>query len=181
MVAEKSLGAYSMSMKRWGVILILILAFAGLADSAYLAQHEASGTPLICNIQNLSGCNIVANSQYSRIFGIPVADFGVLFYSIIFVLAALELVLFDRLLRRVLQVFALVGLATSVVTTLVQIFLIQALCIYCLASAVITVIIFILATLIEPIKIKEQQQVSPASLEATQGAAPPSLRMPPAP
>src|SRR5450756_2536745 len=96
-------------MKRVGVVLILILAFAGLADSAYLAQHEASGTPLLCNIQNLSGCNIVANSQYSHIFGIPTAEFGVLFYSILFVLAALELVIFDRLLRRVLQGFALIG------------------------------------------------------------------------
>jgi uncharacterized membrane protein len=158
-------------MKRWGVALILILAFAGLADSAYLAQHEASGTPLICDIQNLSGCNIVANSQYSHIFGIPTAEFGVLFYSILFVLAALELVLFDRLLRRVLQVFALIGLIISVITTLTQIFLINALCIYCLASALITVLIFILATLIEPMKKFVRQIPSPP---------PSSFTMPPA-
>lgn len=168
-----------MGMKRMGVVLILLFAFAGLADSAYLAQHEASGTPLICNIQNLSGCNIVANSQYSRIFGIPTAEFGVLFYSIMFVLAALELVIFDRLLRRVLQGFALVGLAVSIVTTAVQVFLINALCIYCLASAVITVIIFIFATLIEPIKKSAQKDVPPVPPGASPNAV--HLTMPPAP
>ncbi len=138
-------------MKRFGVIGILTLAFFGLADSAYLAQHEASGTPLLCNIQNLSGCNIVAASQYSHLFGIPLAEFGVLFYSIVFVLAALELVIFDRLLRRVLQVTALVGVAASLYFSLVQIFLIGAFCIYCLASALIALFILILASLIEPI------------------------------
>ncbi len=163
-------------MKRMGVVLILFLAFCGLADSAYLAEHEASGVPLICNIQNFSGCNIVAASQYSHIFGIPVAALGVLFYSIMFVLAALELVIFDRLLRRVLQGFALVGLVVSIFSTITQVFVINALCIYCLASALITVLIFILATFIEPIK-RKVPQIPPAP---TQAPRPSHFQMPPA-
>ena len=157
-------------MKRAGIILILFLAFCGLADSAYLTQHELSGTPLICNIGNLSGCNIVAASQYSRIFGIPLAEFGVLFYCIIFVLAALELVLFDQLLRRVLQAVSLVGLLSSLYFTFVQIFFIGAFCIYCTASALITLFIFILATRIEPIR--RRAAVGPSEV-------PPHLAMPP--
>lgn len=159
-------------MKRIGVVLILFFAFCGLADSAYLAEHEATGTPLICNIQNLSGCNVVASSSYSHIFGIPVAEFGVLFYSILFVLAALELVIFDQLLRRVLQLFAVVGLGVSLYSTFVQVFYIKALCIYCLASAVVTVFIFILATLIEPVYVRKS-----AAMVATPPA--PHLPMPP--
>lgn len=139
-------------MKRVGVVAILALAFFGIADSAYLAQHEINGTPLLCNIQGLSGCNTVASSQYSQIFGIPLAEFGVLFYGVLFVLAALELVLFDRLLRRTLQVVALVGIISSLYFTYVQMFLIQAFCIYCLASAVIALLIFIFASLIEPLR-----------------------------
>lgn len=162
-------------MKRIGVVFIAILAFAGLADSAYLAQHAASGTPLLCNIQGLSDCNVVAASQYSRIFGIPLAEFGVLFYSILFVLAALELVLFDRLLRRVLQVVSLVGLITSAFSTIVQVFFIQALCIYCLASALITLLVFICASLIEPLQKSVRQTLPPAP------PTPPRLSMPPAP
>lgn len=139
-------------MKRAGVVLILILAFFGLADSAYLTLHILNGTPLLCDIQNLSGCNIVAASQYSNIFGIPLAEFGVLFYSVLFVLAALEIVLFDQLLRRALQALALVGVIASLYFTFLQTFVIQAFCIYCLASAVITLLILIFASLLEPIR-----------------------------
>ncbi len=139
-------------MKRAGVVLILIFAFAGLADSSYLAQHEASGTPLLCNINNLSGCNIVAASPYSHLFGIQLAEYGVLFYGIIFVLAALELVIFDRLLRRVLQWISLIGVIASLYFTLVQVFVIGALCVYCLASAVIAFLILVSASFIEPVR-----------------------------
>ena len=144
----------SNGMKRIGAALILVLSLFGLADSAYLAQHEASGTPLLCNIQNLSGCNTVAASQYSRLFDIPLAEYGVLFFSVLFVLAALELVIFDRLLRRVLQGVSLVGVIASLYFTLMQAFVIQAFCIYCLVSALVTLFIFILAGLIEPLRPK---------------------------
>jgi len=139
-------------MKRAGVILILVLAFCGLADSAYLTQHELTGTPLICNIGSLSGCNIVAASQYSHLFGIPLAEFGVLFYSIIFVLAALELILFNQLLRRLIQGVAVIGVLSSLYFVFVQIFFINAFCIYCAASAAITLLILISASFIESIR-----------------------------
>lgn len=155
-------------MKRAGAALILVFAFFGLADSAYLAQHAISGAPLLCDIQNFSGCNIVAASQYSYIFGIPLAELGVLFYSILFVLAALEIVLFDPLLRRVLQAIALVGAVFSLYSVSVQAFVIGAFCIYCLFSAAIAFLIFICASLIEPIR----RRPRPAS---------PHLQMPPAP
>lgn len=139
-------------MKRIGVVAILLLAFFGLADSAYLAQHEATGVPLICDIKNLDGCNTVASSPYSHIFGVPLADFGILFYGMLFVLAALELVLFDRLLRRALQAASLVGVLASLYFIILQIFFIGAFCIYCIASAIIAFLIFILASLIEPVR-----------------------------
>ncbi len=139
-------------MKRAGVIAILVLAFFGLADSAYLTQHVISGTPLVCNIQSLSGCNIVASSQYSKILGIPLAELGVLFYGVLFILAALELVLFDQLLRRVIQVAAVVGALASIYFTSVQVFLIGALCIYCSVSAGISILILLIASFLEPLR-----------------------------
>lgn len=139
-------------MKRAGVVLILLFAFAGLADSAYLAQHELNGTPLLCSIQNLSGCNIVAQSPYSVLFGIPIAEYGVLFYAIVFVAAALELALFDRLLRRALQGLATIGVLISLYFVLIQVFVIGALCIYCLGSALLTLCIGIVASMLEPLR-----------------------------
>lgn len=160
-------------MKRIGVILILFLAFFGLADSIYLAQQAESGAPLICNIQSLSGCNTVAASEYSKLFGIPIAEYGVLFYGIVFVLAVLELFVMDRRVRRALQAFALLGVVLSLYFTLLQAFVIKAFCIYCLASAVIAVLILLSAGLIEPVRPKRN---------STPAAVPPThLPMPPAP
>ncbi|MBU6490672.1 vitamin K epoxide reductase family protein [Patescibacteria group bacterium] len=147
-------------MKRTGVVLIIILAFIGLADSSYLAQHEAAGAPLLCNINNLSGCNVVAASPYSHLFGIPLAEYGILFYGIVFVLAALELVVFDRLLRRMLQSISLVGVVASLYFTLVQVFLIGALCVYCLLSALIVFLMLVFAGLIEPVRTNKKQTPS---------------------
>lgn len=157
-------------MKRAGVVSILLLAFFGLADSIYLAQNELNGTPLLCTAQGLSDCNTVATSQYSRIFGVSLAELGVLFYSIVFVLAALEIVIFDQLLRRVLQALSLIGILFSLYFTFIQKFVIGAFCTYCLASTLIALLIFILATLIEPIR---RRAMSPAPGQ-------PHLPMPPA-
>ena len=139
-------------MKRLWVLCILLLAFFGLADSLYLAQHQENGTPLLCNVQNLSGCNIVAASEYSRLFGIPLSEYGVVFYGILFVLAALELVLFDQFVRRVLQIFSLLGVLASLYFTFVQAFLIGAFCIYCSVSALITLLVLVCASFIEPLR-----------------------------
>ena len=165
-------------MKRAGVVAILVLAFLGLTDSAYITQHEVSGTPLLCDIQNLSGCNVVVSSPYAHLFGIPLAEYGVLFYSILFVIAALELVIFDRFLRRVLQGISLVGVAASLYFTSIQIFVINAFCIYCLASAVIAIFILIFASLIEPLERSKQQK--PPMQPSMKGNSP-HFSMPPAP
>ena len=76
-------------MKRAGVVAILILAFCGLADSVYIAQHEMSFVPLLCGADGLTGCNIVAANPYAHLFGIPLAEYGIFFYSLLFILAAL--------------------------------------------------------------------------------------------
>ncbi len=164
-------------MKRIGVVCILILAFFGLANSAYLAQQKASGEPLICNIQSFFGCNIVTASEYSKLFGIPLAEYGVLFYGILFVLAALELVIFDRLLRRFLQVISFIGVIFSIYFIFVQVFFIGAFCIYCFTSAVISFLILVFASFIEPVRIKELHSPPPVNPPPSQPAK--HLMMPP--
>jgi len=164
-------------MKRAGVVFILVLAFCGLSDSLYLTQNEASNTPLLCNINDLSGCNIVAASQYAHVLGIPLAEYGAMFYALIFVVAALEIVFFDQLLRRILQGLSLIGVLVSLYLTFVEIYVIHALCIYCLASAFIALLIFIFACLIEPIR-KGNRNDEPIS-PLTGMPSRPHLPMPP--
>ncbi len=140
------------SMKRAYIISILVLAFCGLADSVYILQHEISNSPLICDIHNLTGCNAVVSSPYAYLFGIPLAAYGAFFYGIIFFLAAIELVVFTQLVRRFIQGVSLVGMIASVYFTLVQVFIIDAFCIYCMASAAISLLIAVCAGFIEPLK-----------------------------
>lgn len=153
--ARERIGAYRKGMKRTGVAIILTLAFIGMADAAYLAKHELSGTPLVCNIQSLSGCNTVASSSFAQLFGIPIAVYGVVFYAVLFILAAIELVIFNKPVRRVIQVIAALGVIAEIWFTFVQVYLINALCVYCLASAVTAFLIFVFASMIEPFRYEE--------------------------
>lgn len=148
-------------LKRALVLLILLLAFFGMADAAYLAQYNLSGEPLICNIESLSGCNIVAASTYSTLFGVPLAVYGVIFYALVFALAALELVFFTTLLRRLLQIVAVVGAVAGIVFTFIQVYLINALCIYCLLSAVASFLILICASMLEPMRVPRASSLPP--------------------
>lgn len=151
-------------MKRVGVVCILILAFLGIADSAYLATQEANGNPLLCDLgEKLSGCNTVVASEYSHLFGISLANFGLLFYTILFVLASFELLLFNQMLRRALQAFSIIGLCVSLYSVYTQVFIIKATCIYCLASALITLLVLLIASAIEPLSIKKSPSLSDTS------------------
>lgn len=125
--------------------IILVLAFLGLADSWYLAQAALTDTALSCGVEGLDQCNVVAQSEYSRLFGIPLALYGVAFYVFIFVLAAAMLAVARPLLTRALFWASVLGFFASVYFLYVQIFLIEALCIYCLASFALSVLILFAA------------------------------------
>lgn len=118
--------------------LIIALAFLGLADSWYLAESAATDTPLICGPGMLEGCNAVAQSPYSKLFGIPLGVYGVVFYALALVAAAAILFLRARVLPFYLFVVTAVGALASVAFLMIQFFLIKALCVYCLASALIS-------------------------------------------
>lgn len=164
-------------MKRWWVSLILLLSFLGLADSAYLAQQYIRGESLQCDIGGaLSDCNIVAQSAFSNLLGIPLPLYGVAFYAGMFILAAVELLLFRTLYRRLLQLGAAVGLAVSAIFFVIQKFFIQAYCIYCIISALIALLIFVLAWFLEPMpRLRKPKPL------ITPPPRPPHLLMPPAP
>jgi uncharacterized membrane protein len=110
----------------------------GLADAAYLAVSDLTGSQLACSIKGLDGCNIVAKSMYNNIFGIPLGVYGVVFYALIFIHPM-------RYVYRAIQVLGFVGLIASVIFMLIQLFLIKALCVYCLGSAIISFLICLVA------------------------------------
>lgn len=125
--------------------LILLLAFVGIADAWYLAESALSDTALTCGIGVIDGCNVVAQSDYSYLFGIPLGIYGVLFYTLVVLFAALVLVLPRTRTILLLASTTLVGLLFSLYFLALQVFVIKALCIYCLLSVGISLVLAVLA------------------------------------
>ncbi len=118
--------------------LIAALALIGLADSWYLAESAATGSALICDVgAGLDGCNIVAQSPYSKFLGIPLAYLGVAFYAGALILSGVAAKFNKPLVDRALFAVSLAGALASVVFLYIQFVLIQALCVYCIISAVV--------------------------------------------
>ncbi|MCL5016308.1 MAG: vitamin K epoxide reductase family protein [Patescibacteria group bacterium] len=125
--------------------LIFILSLLGLADTGYLTESHLNRTALVCGaVSSLSKCNLVANSSFSSIYGVPVALLGLLFYLAVFFGTAFY---FWRgrnnHLLRWLIILAGAGLIFSLYLLYVQAFILKAFCQYCLASDILTIAIFI--------------------------------------
>jgi len=125
------------------LVLILGIAFLGLTNSWYLATIEVSGDPLICNV--LDGCNLVAESPYSKLFGIPLSFFGVAFYFLTIASAFGYLILRHRALRAAIGIVTAAGFLASLWFVYLQVFMIKALCEYCITSAVLATILLLLS------------------------------------
>lgn len=120
-----------------------MLSFLGIADSWYLYQSAVTDTALSCDLgSGLDGCNIVAQSAYSRLFGTPLGLYGVGFFALTFILAASLSIASSRKLYQILLAVSVLGVVASAVFMFIQFALIKALCIYCIVSAGITVLIF---------------------------------------
>ena len=118
--------------------LMLALALVGIAIAFYDAYAIYNAQALWCP-PPVNGCNEVASSPYARIFNLPVGYFGVIYYLYMFGLAAL--LAFDPLSLA----YTVLGVGFSIYFMYLQIVFIHAFCIYCLASAVTTLLLFIAA------------------------------------
>jgi uncharacterized membrane protein len=126
----------------WSTVVLGIL---GMADAVYLLIYKLTGNPHMC-LGN-GGCHNVNFSPYSEIYGIPVSIFGILAYLGILVILFLEPRAKIAKENGPLAVFgiSLVGVAFSAYLTYLEIYVIHAICPFCVASAIIITLIFILA------------------------------------
>ena len=116
----------------------------GLADSIYLSMTVLLGIAPTCGI--IHGCETVSRSQYSRLFGIPLAYLGAFYYLLGAVLAGY--LADSRAVQKIALLYGLAGACMSLWFIYIQAVLIGAFCIYCLGSALATFIIFGVAVLI---------------------------------
>jgi len=121
----------------------VILSFVGLTNTFYLVQTHVAGEPLNCSF--LEGCNAVAASPYSTVLGVPLASWGVLFYFGIFVVVATMLMVRVRTLSHIFVFGTAVGFLFSLYFTYLQFFVIKAVCMYCMLSAILATLLLIVA------------------------------------
>jgi len=118
---------------------LIAISFIGIADSSYLSHAALTGTPLNCGI--FDGCNTVAASPYSKVFGIPLALFGLAFYLVALALAAILLTSPRQVVAKMMFGWSILGVLFSAYFMYLQYFIIEAICLYCLISAVATLLL----------------------------------------
>ena len=112
-----------------------VLALVGLGIAAYLTYVHYSGAAIACST---GGCEKVQTSSYAELAGIPVAVIGLAGYALILLTAFVA----GELGAVAAVALTLGGVAFAVYLIYVQVALIEAFCIWCLASdAVLAVLV----------------------------------------
>ena len=127
--------------------VIFGLSVVGMALTAYLTTVKWFGTmPLYCG--NESSCDIVQSSRWSTLLGLPLSFWGFLTY------AALATLVWKMRRRRSIWVHAAfvacIGVGVSIYLTAISVLVIEATCVYCLASFAIVTAIFALLCWTKP-------------------------------
>lgn len=134
----------------WLTWLMILLTIAGLGVSGYLMWgYTVPGATLSCGAS--SGCETVKNSVYANLVGIPLPVLGLVSYVALLVLLAVQgqsaVSGRDWVPYVALAIFgvSLAGVLYSAYLTYIELFVIDAICRWCVASAIIIVAIFVLS------------------------------------
>lgn len=123
--------------------ILIVLDIVGLLIASYLSVVELSGGVPVCG--PLRGCETVAASEYSEILGIPVAVYGVVLSLVLLALA----IAWTRTDRPVLldahYGLSLVGVIFEIYFIGLQIFVIEAVCVWCTAYGISLILRFFVA------------------------------------
>ena len=123
-----------------------VLALAGIFVALYLLLYKLGMIgQLNCSV---GSCETVNTSKWATFLGFPVAAWGVGFYLGMFVLAVLSVqqrYADSRSMSQALLLLSGTGVLFSAWLTYLELFVIHAVCQWCVVSAVIVTAIFVLA------------------------------------
>ena len=123
-------------------VAMALLSLVGLVDALYLTIEHVTGQSVRCTI--VSGCSEVLSSSYAVVAGIPLAAVGAAAYFTVFSLATLAIFGY-RLAGKLLAPLTALMVLVSLWLIYLQAFVIRAFCQFCLLSAAITIILFVIA------------------------------------
>lgn len=125
--------------------ILLVFSLAGFLDATYLTIQDYRGAERVCG--SSEDCEAVLNSRYADIGGVPISLGGAIFYLAVFLLT---IAYFDTKQSRILTVAAFLtvpGFLASLILVYLQVFVLRALCFYCLLSALISAVLSAVAIL----------------------------------
>ena len=127
-------------------MLTALIALVGVFVATYLAFYKAG---LIGSLACGTGsCETVQQSPWARFLGMPVAVWGVGYYVAVFALAfagTLDRWAEDRRIALGLLLLTAWGAIFSAYLTYLELFVIHAICRYCVVSAILAVLVFALS------------------------------------
>ena len=127
------------------VIIALIVAILGFADATYLTVEHYQGVIPPCSITG--GCEKVLTSEFSTLLGMPTSLLGAVYYLLLCVGLFLYLDMRKSVILKGALMLPWFGLGFSAWFTYLQVFSIHSYCTYCLTSAGISVILFVISFL----------------------------------
>jgi uncharacterized membrane protein len=144
---------------KWISWAVILLAIVGVGIAGYLTYEHFSLSKEIgfCPIFH-GGCNVVLTSEYSIQLGIiPNAILGVAYYLSLITLTLLFLHKKAPLFFKLAVSLSIIGAGFSIYLLYVQKYLIGDFCFYCVSSATISILIFLIEIpfLIHTLKKKE--------------------------
>ena len=125
---------------------LFTLSIVGLAVAGYLWVTNISPIPLVCS--EGGGCHEVQASRFAKHFGLPTAFYGVMFYAALAVAALMYSTTQPQpLLKTFLYTSTGIGLLISAYLTYLEAFVIYAWCAWCVTSAIIATLAFVIVWL----------------------------------
>lgn len=122
-------------------IIFLIISFIGFLDATYLTIEHYRGSIPPCTI---AGCEVVLTSEQSKIFGIPVALLGSLYYLTLLTLSFTALNRKKESIIKLASKLTPIGFLASLYFVYLQLFVLKAICQYCMISAGTSTALFII-------------------------------------
>lgn len=126
--------------------LTMAFALVGLVDAIYLTFVKLTNQQGLC-VKGVGDCWSVNTSVYSEVMGIPVSVFGAGAYLLILILLLLEAKGSFWKENNPILIFglALAGVLYSAYLTYLEIFVIKAICPFCVFSALVMVVLLALS------------------------------------
>ena len=130
-------------MKKYILPMLVVLSLVGLLDALYLSYEHFQNVIPPCAVGSFSDCGKVLQSSYSVVLGIPLAVIGVAQYATVFALTILTSGK-KKWAPYILVLQSKIGFLGSLYFVYLQLVVLHAICLYCMVSAAISTLIFLL-------------------------------------